>query len=57
MASEEFLKSIEVNFKKATKYLQKINGEEFLTDDLANQIMMANATYVVRFGVRLRGKI
>ena len=57
MASDEFLKSIEVNFKKATKYLQKINGEEFLTDDLANQIMMANATYVVRFGVRLRGKI
>ena len=57
MASDDFLKSIEVNFKKATKYLQKINGEEFLTDDLANQIMMANATYVVRFGVRLRGKI
>ena len=57
MASDEFLKSIEVNFKKATKYLQKINDEEFLTDDLANQIMMANATYVVRFGVRLRGKI
>jgi glutamate dehydrogenase (NAD(P)+) len=57
MASDEFLKSIEVNFKKATKYLQKINGEEFLTDDLANQIMMANATYIVRFGVRLRGKI
>jgi len=57
MASDEFLKSIEVNFKKATKYLQKINGEEFLTDDLANQIMMANATYLVRFGVRLRGKI
>jgi glutamate dehydrogenase (NAD(P)+) len=57
MASDEFLKSIEVNFQKATKYLQKINGEEFLPDDLANQIMMANATYVVRFGVRLRGKI
>ena len=57
MASDDFLKSIEVNFKKATKYLQKINGEEFLTDDLANQIMMANASYVVRFGVRLRGKI
>ena len=57
MASDEFLKSIEVNFKKATKYLQKINDEEFLTDDLANQIMMANATYIVRFGVRLRGKI
>src|SRR6056300_3224 len=57
MASDEFLKSIEVNFQKATKYLQKINGEEFLPDDLANQIMMANATYLVRFGVRLRGKI
>ena len=57
MASDEFLKSIEANFQKATKYLQKINGVEFLPDDLANQIMMANATYLVRFGVRLRGKI
>jgi glutamate dehydrogenase (NAD(P)+) len=57
MASDAFLNSIEVNFKKAIKYIQKTNGIETLSDDLANQIMMANATYVVRFGVRLRGTV
>jgi glutamate dehydrogenase (NAD(P)+) len=57
MASDAFLNSIEVNFKKAIKYIQKTHGIEALSDDLANQIMMANATYVVRFGVRLRGTV
>ena len=57
MASDAFLNSIEVNFKKAIEYIQKINGVETLSNDLANQIMMANATYVVRFGVRLRGTV
>ena len=57
MAGDEFLKSIETNFKKAIACLQKSDSGKFLTEDLANQIMMANATYVVRFGVRLRGKI
>ena len=57
MAGDEFLKSIETNFKKAITCLQKSDSGKFLTEDLANQIMMANATYVVRFGVRLRGKI
>jgi len=57
MASDAFLNSIEVNFKKAIEYIQKINGVEALSNDLANQIMMANATYVVRFGVRLRGTV
>ena len=49
MASDAFLNSIEVNFKKAADYVQKTYGTEVLSQDLANQIMMANATYVVRF--------
>ena len=57
MASDAFLNSIEINFKKATQYIQKIYGGETLSEDLSNQIMMANATYVVRFGVRLRGTV
>ena len=57
MASDAFLNSIEVNFKKAADYVQKTYGTEVLSQDLANQIMMANATYVVRFGVRLRGTV
>jgi len=55
MASSAFLNSIEVNFRKAVKCLQDTDGLEFLSSDLANQIMFANATYTVRFGVRLRG--
>ncbi len=57
MASDAFLNSIEINFKKAAQYIQKIDGSEILSEDLSNQIMMANATYVVRFGVRLRGTV
>ena len=55
MASDAFLNSIEVNFRKAVKCLQDADGLEFLSSDLANQIMLANSTYTVRFGVRLRG--
>ena len=55
MASDAFLNSIEVNFRKAVKCLQDTDGLEFLSSDLANQIMFANSTYTVRFGVRLRG--
>ena len=57
MASDAFLNSIEVNFKKAVEYVQKIYGVDTFSQDLANQIMMANSTYVVRFGVRLRGTV
>ena len=57
MASDAFLNSIEVNFKKATRYIQEIEGSETFSDDLASQIMLANATYVVRFGVRLRSTV
>ena len=57
MAGHEFLKSIEVNYKKAVECLQKTEGKEVYSDELAGQIMTANSTYVVRFGVRLRGTI
>ncbi len=57
MASTEFLQSIETNFQKAAKCIRKSTDGSILTEDLANQIMMANATYVVRFAVRLRGTI
>ena len=57
MAGDEFLKSIETNFKKAVYCLQKSDQTQDFSNDLANQIMLANATYVVRFGVRLRGTI
>ena len=54
MAGDEFLKSIETNFSNAVAALNSIVGEEKISSDLANQIMYANSTYVVRFGVRLR---
>jgi glutamate dehydrogenase (NAD(P)+) len=57
MASTEFLKSIETNFQKAAECLKNSNFGETLSADLANQIMQANSTYTVRFGVRLRGTV
>jgi len=54
MAGDEFLKSIETNFSNAVAALNAADGEERISSDLANQIMLANSTYVVRFGVRLR---
>ena len=57
MAGHEFLKSIEENYKKAVTCLQKSEGKEVYTDELAKQVMTVNSTYVVRFGVRLRGTI
>ena len=57
MAGQEFLKSIEENYKKAVICLQKSEGKEFYTEELAKQVMTVNSTYVVRFGVRLRGTI
>ena len=57
MAGQEFLKSIEENYKKAVTCLQKSEGKEIYTDELAKQVMTVNSTYVVRFGVRLRGTI
>ena len=57
MAGQEFLKSIEENYKKAVICLQKSDGKEIYTEELAKQVMTVNSTYVVRFGVRLRGTI
>ena len=57
MAGQDFLKSIEENYKKAVTCLQKSEGKEIYTDELAKQVMTVNSTYVVRFGVRLRGTI
>ena len=57
MAGEEFLKSIETNFHNAVTALNEAMPDDRLSDDLANQIMMANSTYVVRFGVRLRDRL
>ena len=57
MAGKDFLESIELNFKQAVKFLNINKSESALTDDLADQIMQANSTYLVRFGVRLRNKV
>ena len=48
MGSESFLRSVETNFDLAASLLG-------LSSDLAEKIKIANSTYVVRFGVRLRG--
>ena len=48
MGSESFLRSVEANFDQAASLLG-------LSSDLAEKIKIANSTYVVRFGVRLRG--
>ena len=57
MAGKEFLESIELNFKQAIRFLNTNKSESGLTEDLAEQIMQANSTYLVRFGVRLRNKV
>ena len=48
MGSESFLQSVEANFDQAASLLGISAG-------LAKKIKIANSTYVVRFGVRLRG--
>ena len=50
MGSESFLRSVEANFDQAASLLG-------LSSDLAEKIKIANSTYVVRFGVRLRGGV
>ena len=57
MAGEEFLKSIEITFQQAVETLKKLDYEIGLDEGLVNQILLANSTYLVRFGVRLRGKM
>ena len=50
MGSESFLQSVEANFDQAARLLGISAG-------LAKKIKIANSTYVVRFGVRLRGGV
>jgi glutamate dehydrogenase (NAD(P)+) len=50
MGSESFLQSVEANFDQAANLLGISAG-------LAKKIKIANSTYVVRFGVRLRGRV
>ena len=57
MAGDEFLKSIESNFQNAVRCLNATYEDDQLGEDLATKIMVANSTYVVRFGVRLRGQL
>ena len=57
MAGDAFLRSIETNFKNAISCLNSIHPDDSIGDDLATKIMVANSTYVVRFGVRLRDKV
>ena len=57
MAGDAFLRSIETNFKNAVACLNEIEAADVIGDDLATKIMVANSTYVVRFGVRLRGTL
>ena len=57
MAGDAFLKSIESNFRNAVACLNATHADETIGDDLATKIMVANSTYVVRFGVRLRDEL
>lgn len=56
MAGEAFLKSIETNFRSALLCLDQ-SIDSVITAPLADKILITNATYVVRFGVRLRGTL
>ena len=49
MSSRQFLDSVEKIFDEASAFLKLSYG-------ISNQIKLANATYTVRFGVRLRKK-
>ena len=57
MAGEAFLNSIETNFRAAINCLDQSEDGTALPEGLADKIMVANGTYVVRFGVRLRGAL
>lgn len=50
MSNEQFLQSVEAMFDDAVNHLN-------MEDGLANKIKVCNATYVTRFGVRLRGQM
>ncbi|MBT5030976.1 MAG: glutamate dehydrogenase, partial [Proteobacteria bacterium] len=46
----DFLSSVEKTFNEAAK----LTG---ISDDLRDKIRVCNSTYIVRFGVRLRGRL
>lgn len=50
MSSQDFLHSVEAMFDNAVQHLE-------MEDGLAHKIRVCNATYVTRFGVRLRGRM
>lgn len=50
MGRQSFLQSVESNFDRAASLLG-------ISNDLAEKIKIADSTYVVRFGVRLRGAL
>ena len=50
MGSASFLESVSENFDRVATLLELPSG-------LAEQIKVANSTYIVRFGVRLRGGV
>lgn len=57
MAGEAFLESIKTSFDQAIFTLEKLGHDIGLDKGLVNQILSANSTYLVRFGVRLRGQM
>jgi len=57
MAGEAFLKSIELTFQNAVKKFDQLDQDVGLEEGLVRQILFNNSTYLVRFGVRLRGQM
>ncbi len=57
MAGEAFLKSVETSFKATMQCISQDGSGAEISEELAHKIMVANSTYVVRFGVRLRGTL
>ena len=57
MARKAFLTSIRTSFEQAISTLEILGHDIGVDKGLVNQILSANSTYVVRFGVRLRGEM
>ena len=57
MAGEAFLKSIELTFQNAVEKFDHLDQDVGLEEGLVRQILFNNSTYLVRFGVRLRGQM
>jgi len=57
MARKAFLTSIKTSFEQAISTLEILGHDIDVDRGLVDQILSANSTYVVRFGVRLRGEM